>query len=132
MGNEVLDWDTLYRALYNRFHPDGISEEDIEKLTEYVLSFFGFEDRIIDNILLPSDRDVFHMLEEEGFLKSEMEETTLPKGKIWRVHYWVLRKDAIERMAEEKPEERGEEEESPEELYERLFREMEMNEEEEE
>jgi len=45
------------------------------------------------------DRDVFYMLEEEGFLTTSQEEVHLNKGTNWRVHYWVLKKDQILRMA---------------------------------
>ena len=70
-----------------------------EKLAEYMMSFFGFEGEVIDNRLTSEDRDVFYMLEEEGFLTTTQEEVHLKKGKLWRIHYWILKKDQIIRLA---------------------------------
>ena len=76
-----------------------MSAEDIRKLAEYVMSFFGYTDEVIDNRLTPDDRDVFYMLEEEGLVTTTHEEVLLKKGKLWRIHYWILKKDQIIRLA---------------------------------
>ncbi len=39
------------------------------------------------------------MLEEVGFLTSNSEEILIQKGKLWRIHYWVLKTDQIQRAA---------------------------------
>jgi hypothetical protein len=39
------------------------------------------------------------MLEEEGFLTTTQEEVHLKKGKLWRIHYWILKKDQILRLS---------------------------------
>ncbi len=59
------------------------------------MNFFGYSERIIDNILEPEDRDAFYMLEDSGLLTTEREETTLYDGREWRIHYWMFRKDKI-------------------------------------
>ena len=76
-----------------------MSEEEVKKLAEYVMSFFGYTDEVIDNRLTPTDRDVFYMLEEEGLVTTTHEEVLLKKGKLWRIHYWILKKDQIARLA---------------------------------
>ena len=76
-----------------------MSAEDIRKLADYVMSFFGYTDEVIDNRLTPDDRDVFYMLEEEGLVTTTHEEVLLKKGKLWRIHYWILKKDQIIRLA---------------------------------
>jgi hypothetical protein len=81
-----------------------MGDEEISKLALYLLNFFGYSDYIIDNILHTEDRDVFYMLEEEGLLTTEREEIYILKGKVWRIHYWMLRKRKIIELA------RGEEE----------------------
>lgn len=86
-------------ALENTLGKKGMSQDDIGKLAEYLLSFFGFTDEVIDNRLTSEDRDVFYMLEEEGFLTTTQEEVHLKKGKLWRIHYWILKKDQILRLA---------------------------------
>jgi hypothetical protein len=76
-----------------------MSDEEIKKLAEYVMSFFGYTDEVIDNRLTPGDRDVFYMLEEEGLVTTTHEEVLIKKGKLWRIHYWILKKDQIARLA---------------------------------
>lgn len=74
-------------------------EDDLRTLADYLLSFFGFETEVIDNNLDVADRDVFYTLEEEGLLGTRQEEVLIKKGKIWRIHYWVLRADRIKALA---------------------------------
>ncbi len=61
----------------------------------FVMDLFGFEDRIIDNVLEPEDRQLFYILEEEGMLITEREETTIYDGRTWRTHYWFINKETI-------------------------------------
>ena len=77
----------------------GMAEESIGALADYVMSFFGFNTEVIDNRLDVDDRDVFYMLEEEGLLGTRQEEVFLKKGKLWRIHYWVLRTEQIKALA---------------------------------
>jgi len=77
----------------------GISDEELDALAEYVLSFFGYESEVIDNRLDVDDRDVFYMLEEEGLLSTRQEEVFIKKGKLWRIHYWVLRTQRVKELA---------------------------------
>ena len=77
----------------------GMSEEEGLALTDYVLSFFGHETEVIDNRLDVDDRDVFYMLEEEGLLGTRQEEIHIRRGKLWRIHYWILRVDRVKAIA---------------------------------
>jgi len=74
-------------------------EEDLRALADYLMSFFGFETEAIDNNLDVADRDVFYMLEEEGLLTTRQEEVMIKKGKMWRIHYWILRVERIKSLA---------------------------------
>jgi hypothetical protein len=74
-------------------------EEQAYGLARHVLNFFGYADRIIDNVLEPEDRDAFYMLEDAGILTTEREETTLYDGREWRIHYWLFKRDKIGAMA---------------------------------
>lgn len=76
----------------------GMSEKGVEALADYVMSFFGFNTEVIDNRLDVDDRDVFYMLEEQGLLGTRQEEVFLKKGKLWRIHYWVLRTEQIKAL----------------------------------
>ncbi|MCU0861587.1 MAG: hypothetical protein MUE65_04645 [Methanomassiliicoccales archaeon] len=95
----VVSMEDVVLALQNTLGKKGMSSEDIDRLAEYLMSFFGFTDEVIDNKLTSEDRDVFYMLEEEGFLTTTQEEVHLKKGKLWRIHYWILKKDQILRLA---------------------------------
>src|SRR3989441_8075573 len=64
-------------------------------MAQHVLNFFGYSERIIDNVLEPEDRDAFYMLEDSGILTTEREETTLYDGREWRIHYSMFRKERI-------------------------------------
>ncbi|HKM13421.1 MAG TPA: DUF6015 family protein [Candidatus Methanomethylophilaceae archaeon] len=77
-----------------------MEEEEAYLLALHVLNFFGYSDRIIDNILEPEDRDAFYMLEDAGILTTEREETTLYDGREWRIHFWLFRKKRIEALIE--------------------------------
>jgi len=80
----------------------GMSEDEIVSLAEYLISFFGFTEEVIDNRLDVDDRDVFYMLEEEGLLTTRQEEIHIKRGKLWRIHYWVLRTEHIKKLAHAK------------------------------
>jgi hypothetical protein len=66
------------------------------------MDLFGFEDRIIDNILEQRDRQLFYLLEANGLLNTEREEITLHNGRRWRIHYWILKKPTILKHSQDK------------------------------
>ena len=95
----VVTVDELTLAIKNSIDSShGMVEEQAYELAHHVLNFFGYSDRIIDNILEPEDRDAFYMLEDAGILTTEREETTLYDGREWRIHYWLFRRDRIASM----------------------------------
>jgi hypothetical protein len=100
--DEVVTLKDMRLALHAVLGGKGVSQPDTDKLADYLMNFFGFEDYIIDNVLDAEDRDVFYTLEEEGILRTEREEIYLLKGKMWRIHYWILRKRDILALAREK------------------------------
>ena len=123
-GYSVITLECLTKAIMNCTSHSGriqcMSYEEAKQMAMHILNFFGYNDRIIDNILEQDDRDIFYLLEDEGILSTEREEITLHDGKEWRIHYWVLRRDKIlEWMNKEAPEK---EESVPEEflIYEKL------------
>jgi hypothetical protein len=73
-----------------------MGEDESNYLAEHILNFFGYSDRIIDNVLHPEDRDTFYMLEDAGLMETEREETTLYDGREWRIHYWLLKISEIQ------------------------------------
>ncbi len=80
-----------------------MEEEEAYDLAHRVLNFFGYADRIIDNVLEPEDRDAFYMLEDSGILTTEREETTLYDGREWRIHYWLFRRERINELMDLRP-----------------------------
>ena len=99
--DEIVTLEDLQMAIANRI---GIPEEDAQRDANFVMDIFGFDDRVIDNVLEPEDRQLFYILEEEGMLTTEREETTLYDGREWRTHYWLFKKEAIKGMSEKERE----------------------------
>jgi hypothetical protein len=96
-----VDHDSLAKAIRRSVGHDGMRPDDARAIAAHVLNFFGFNQRIIDNVLEPDDRDTFYMLEDTGILETERDETTLYDGREWRIHYWMFRKDRIFDLARE-------------------------------
>src|SRR2546427_690239 len=96
----TLTVDDLTRAIKNSIDRTGMKEEEARAMAQHVLNFFGYSERIIDNVLEPEDRDAFYMLEDSGILTTEREETTLYDGREWRIHYWMFRKEGVAERSE--------------------------------
>ncbi len=96
----TLTVDDLTLAIKNSIDRAGMKDEEARTMAQHVLNFFGYSERIIDNVLEPEDRDAFYMLEDSGILTTEREETTLYDGREWRIHYWMFRKDRIQELSE--------------------------------
>ncbi len=96
-----VDFDSLAKAIRRSVGHEGMRSEDARSIAAHVLNFFGFNERIIDNVLEPDDRDTFYMLEDTGILETERDETTLYDGREWRIHYWMFRKERIFELARE-------------------------------
>ena len=99
----IVTREDLTMAIANR---TGIDEEDALRDALFVLDTFGFDERIVDNVLEPEDRQLAYILEEEGLLTTEREETTLYDGREWRTHYWVLKVGAIQACSADERKER--------------------------
>jgi len=91
----TLTVEDLTLAIQNSIENKGMDKDQAYALAQHILNFFGYSDRIIDNILEPEDRDAFYMLEDTGILTTEREETTLYDGREWRIHYWLFRRERI-------------------------------------
>lgn len=91
----TLTVEHLAHAIRNSIDKEGMPEEEALSMARHVMNFFGYSERIIDNVLEPEDRDAFYMLEDAGILTTEREETTLYDGREWRIHYWIFRKERI-------------------------------------
>lgn len=105
MGLAVITISDLTSAIRNSIDSSSreMEEEEAYDLAHRVLNFFGYSDRIIDNILEPEDRDAFYMLEDAGILTTEREETTLYDGREWRIHYWLFRRERIDQLINQGP-----------------------------
>ena len=117
---EVMTRNVLIRALENTYGKKGMAHGDIEELCDFVLSFFGYEDYVLDNVLSAPERDVFYNLEEYGFLETHREEINIIKGRTWRINQWKYRKENIFKIAEEVEVEKVEED-----IYDSIFRQLE-------
>jgi len=117
--DRIITIETLAKAIQNGLSRPRrkLSLEEAKMTAIHVLNFFGFGDRIIDNMLEPEDRDTFYMLEDIDILETEREETTLWDGREWRIHYWILNKDKIVEIATDAPKEVEVEEEDIGDIY---------------
>ena len=93
--DNIITVEELTQAIKRSPNNKGLPEEEAYGIARHVLNFFGYSDRIIDNVLEPEDRDAFYMLEDAGILTTEREETTLYDGREWRIHYWLFKRDKI-------------------------------------
>ena len=110
--------EDVEKALMNTLGKKGMEKGEIKKLAEYMMNFFGFSDTISDNLLKAKDRDIFYMLQDVGILTTSQDQVSIKKGKIWRIHYWVLKKNEIFRLANLKDEDETENE------YKRIYNEI--------
>lgn len=91
-----------------------------EDMAEKVMNLFGYDKTITDNLLAPEERDIFYKLEDLDILFTEEETTTLPSGKKWRIHYWVLNESKIRKLLEKEQEGEDVESEEKKTIYEEL------------
>ncbi|MFQ5908164.1 MAG: DUF6015 family protein [Thermoplasmata archaeon] len=112
----VVTFREMREALVAVLGSKGMGPREVGELAEYLLGFFGYGTEVVDNILQPDDRDVFYMLEEEGLLGTRQEEVLVTPGKLWRLHYWILRVDRVKKAMQEG----GDETEEYQDLYENM------------
>ena len=95
----ILTVEDLTQAIKNGIDSrKGMDMDEAYDLAHSVLNFFGYSDRIIDNVLEAQDRNAFYILEDADILTTEREETTLYDGREWRIHYWVFKRDKIDEL----------------------------------
>ena len=97
-----------------------MSSDEAIDAAEHLINFFGYNDRVIDNMLEPEDRDAFYTMEDIGVLQTEREETTLYDGREWRIHYWILNVNKIEVLSKFKVEEKLVEESEDFQIYDQM------------
>ena len=103
MQREVirLPWFELIRRTLIK--EGNFSEAVASEVSWRVLSFFGYSDEIIDNVLDADDRRLFYFLQDLHVLSTHGEEAQLLSGMTWRIFYWNLDRDAMERVIEGRP-----------------------------
>ncbi|MEM2838968.1 MAG: DUF6015 family protein [Thermoplasmata archaeon] len=97
----IVSIKQLEAALSKALADQNLTKERITQIAEKMLDLFGYSDQVVDNRLTPEDRDLFYMLEEAGLLTTIEEDVQVEKGKTWRIYYWVLKKDQVQRLAQE-------------------------------
>ena len=95
----VITLPTMKKALMNTFG-SRLSDAEASRMAEFVMNFFGYGDRILDNFLESTDRNVFYMLEDEGLVQTSQEEIVVNMGQRWRLNFWILKKSTILHRAE--------------------------------
>ncbi len=113
---DVITRDVLLQALDNIYGKKGMAHLDVEELCDFVLSFFGYDDYVLDNVLSSAERDVFYNLEEYGILETHREEVSILHG---RINQWRYRKDKIRELASKPADEKKEKN-----IYDEIFKEI--------
>lgn len=103
MQREVirLPWFELIRRTLIK--EGNFSEAVASEVCWRVLNLFGFSDEIIDNVLDAEDRRLFYFLQDLHVLSTHGEEAQLLSGMTWRIFYWNLNREAMERIIEGMP-----------------------------
>ena len=96
----IITLNLLAKAIVNRL---GYSQTQARRTAEFLLDLFGYDDRIIDNVLDPEDRQLFYLLQTVGILSNGRDETLLYDGREWRTHYWQLEREKICDYATQQP-----------------------------
>jgi len=91
----IVTIDKLARALEKRL---GLNSAQAATTAQRVLTYFGFENVIIDNAIDPEDRRLFYELHDAGLLQSSLDTVVLPSGKNWRIFYWELDERGLDRV----------------------------------
>lgn len=92
----LVTYETLASAIKNKME---VTEDVADDISIRVLNYFGFHDEIIDNALDQDDRRMFYFLQDVQLLTTHWEEVVLPTGRTWRVFYWGLNVEKIEKFA---------------------------------
>ncbi|TET89086.1 MAG: hypothetical protein E3J35_11095 [Methanomassiliicoccales archaeon] len=95
----IVTVDRLKKAVAKKFD---LEEPEAGEMAERVLSYFGFTNVIIDNVLNPEDRRLFYKLNDVGLLHTYAERLMLPSGKTWRIFYWEMSDNEIARVLKKK------------------------------
>ena len=90
----------MTKAIENKI---GLNKEQAEKIAGFIMDVFGYESRIIDNVLNPEERQLFYMLQAEGFLTAGREQTRLHDGREWLTYYWEMEEENIIQYAHNPP-----------------------------
>lgn len=78
----------------------GLRQEEAFRIAQRVLNYFGFESFIIDNALDQEDRKLFYQLQDAKLLRNSWETVLLPSGKSWRIFYWEINSEEVDRLLE--------------------------------
>lgn len=97
--NEPIKREQLIAAIQNI----GLDANVAESSAELLLGYFGFDDMMLDNMLSKHHRDLFYMMEDQGILSTYHELETLHTGREFRLNYWILKKDSINKLLELQP-----------------------------
>ena len=103
----LMDFDTMNKVLIKL----GYSKKDASDTATQILNYFGYSDRLLDNMLSNKERDMFYQWEDDGIVTWGKEfELYVPRGydpmplrpkksqRNWRVYMWKLRINDMKRM----------------------------------
>jgi hypothetical protein len=79
-----------------------VSPEEASDMADRVLRYFGYENVIVDNSIEPEDRKLFYKLHDAALLNTNVDSEILSSGKSWRIFYWEIDSNEVERNLKKK------------------------------
>ena len=74
-----------------------VSPDEAGDMADRVLRYFGYENVIVDNAIEPEDRKLFYKLHDAALLNTNVDNEILANGKSWRIFYWEIDGNEVER-----------------------------------
>ncbi len=101
MVSKTLKPEELVKATKHKAESLDYDYEPLDESEAFqVLSFFGYDESITDNILSSYERRIFNKLHDWGIVSLSREEAYLHSGKRWRIHYWEWKRKEIKSAIE--------------------------------
>jgi hypothetical protein len=96
----VVTREKMKLAIQNALSVD---PDEALAMADRVLRYFGYENVIVDNTIEPEDRKLFYRLHDAALLNTNVDSEILSSGKSWRIFYWEIDSNEVERNLKKKP-----------------------------
>ena len=81
MVDRLIDYKILGDAIVRLVSMAPEETSAAEGMADHLLGFFGYQDRVIDNMLEPADRNIFYQFQDWGIETYDEDDSWLPKKR---------------------------------------------------